>query len=73
MKQKISKILWDFAQCKLSLDEATQRIFDLFVDSLDDEDSEIHKVGKEIAEMSDEELQENAKKIEEMLSKSKRN
>jgi DNA-binding ferritin-like protein (Dps family) len=72
MKQKISKILWDFAQCKLSLDEATQRIFDLFVDSLDDEDSEIHRVGKEIAEMSDEEWKDNAKKIEDMLSRTKK-
>jgi chromosome condensin MukBEF complex kleisin-like MukF subunit len=72
MKQKISKILWDFAQCKLSLDEATQRIFDLFVDLLDDEDSEIHKVGKEIAEMSDKEWEDNAKKIEEMLSRTKK-
>lgn len=31
MKEKINKILWDFAQGKLTHDEATQQVLDLFV------------------------------------------
>jgi hypothetical protein len=30
MKEKINKILWDFAQSKLTHDEATQQVLDLF-------------------------------------------
>lgn len=41
------------------------------IDPLDDEDSEIHKIGREIAEMSDEEFEANCKAISDMLSKSK--
>ena len=43
------------------------------VDPLDDENSEIHKIGREIAEMSDEEFEANCKAIEEMLKGSKGN
>ena len=41
------------------------------IDPLDDEDSEIHKICREIAEMSDEEFKANCKAISDMLSKSK--
>ena len=34
------------------------------VDPLDDENSEIHKIGREIAEMSDEEFESNCKALE---------
>jgi len=30
MKEKINKILWDFAQSKLTHEEATQQVLDLF-------------------------------------------
>ena len=30
MEEKINKILWDFAQGKLTHDEATQQVLDLF-------------------------------------------
>jgi hypothetical protein len=43
------------------------------VDPLDDENSEIHKIGREIAEMSDEEFEANCKAIEKMLKGSKGN
>ena len=43
------------------------------VDTLDDENSEIHKVVREIGEMSDEEFEDNSKAISEMLSRSKGN
>lgn len=43
------------------------------VDPLDDENSEINKIGREIAEMSDEEFDANCKKIEKLLLKSKGN
>lgn len=43
------------------------------VDQLDDEDSDIHKIGREIAEMSDEEFDTNSELIDEMLKGSKSN
>lgn len=43
------------------------------VDPLDDEDSDIHKIGREIAEMSDEEFDTNSELIDEMLKGSKSN
>lgn len=43
------------------------------VDPLDDENSEIHKIGREIAEMSDEEFEANCKALEKMLKGSKGN
>jgi hypothetical protein len=43
------------------------------IDPLDDENSEIHKIGREIAEMSDEEFDNNCKAITDMLSRSKGN
>lgn len=43
------------------------------VDPLDDENSEIHKIGREIAEMSDVEFEANCKAIEKMLKGSKGN
>lgn len=43
------------------------------VDPLDDENSEIHKIGREIAEMSDEEFESNCKALEKMLKGSKGN
>lgn len=43
------------------------------VDPLDDENSEIHKIGKEIAEMLDEEFEANCKALEKMLKGSKGN
>ena len=43
------------------------------VDPLDDENSEIHKIGREIAEMSDEEFEANSKALEKMLKGSKGN
>jgi hypothetical protein len=74
MKKKINEILLDHAKGKLTTDEATQKIFDLLsFDSLDDEDSEIYKIGKEIAEMTDEEFENNSKEIEKMLLRSKNN
>jgi predicted transcriptional regulator len=71
MKEKISEILLNFSEGKLTINEATQQILDLFIDKLDDEDSEIYKLGKEIAEMPIEEFENNCKEIEKMLSKSK--
>lgn len=41
------------------------------VDPLDDENSEINKIGREIAEMSDEEFEANCKPIEKLLKGSK--
>lgn len=43
------------------------------VDPLDYENSEIHKIGREIAEMSDEEFEANCKALEKMLKGSKGN
>jgi hypothetical protein len=73
MKEKISEILLNFSEGKLTINEATRQISDLFIDPLDDEDSEIYKLGKEIAEMPIEEFERNCKMIEEMLSKNNRN
>lgn len=43
------------------------------VDPLDDENSEIHKIGREIAEMSDKEFEANCKAFEKMIKRSKGN
>jgi hypothetical protein len=51
MKEKINKILWDFAQSKLTHDEATQQVLDLFavIKSLPDSD-EIRMKARELDE-----------------------
>lgn len=41
------------------------------IDPLDDENSEIYKIGREIAEMSDEEFEANCKAFEGLINKSK--
>lgn len=43
------------------------------IDPLDDENSEIHKIGREIAEMSDKEFEDNCKAFERLINKSKGN
>jgi hypothetical protein len=43
------------------------------IDPLDDKNSEIHKIGREIAEVPDEEFDNNCKAITDMLSRSKGN
>jgi hypothetical protein len=43
------------------------------IDTLDDESNEIHKIGKEIAEMSDEEFEANTKAISDMFLNSRSN
>lgn len=43
------------------------------IDPLDDENSDISKIGKEIANMTDEEFEENLKKIEGLFKKHKEN
>jgi hypothetical protein len=43
------------------------------IDTFDDENSIINKIGREIAEMSDEEFENNCKEISDMLSRSKGN
>jgi len=69
MKEKVRDILLNFSEGKLTINEATRQILDLFLDPLDDEDSEINKVAKEIAEMPFEEFERNCKEIEKMLSR----
>ena len=68
----------DFERVAIELTKNSKPLTDvsgslLTVDPLDDENSEINKIGREIAEMSDEEFDANCKKIEKLLLKSKGN
>lgn len=79
-KQEIIRIIKKYRDTEY-LDVAADEILRLFdvsgslqaYDPLDDENSEIYKIGREIAEMSDEEFEANCKAISDMLSKSKGN
>lgn len=81
MKEEILDIANKLYHNHLTPETATNLLLDLFavsgslpsVDPLDDENSEIHKIGREIAEMSDEEFDANCKAIEKMLKGSKGN
>jgi len=81
MKKQIENILIKVDEGTMPVQQALSDLLLLFsvsgslpsIDPLDDENSEIHKIGREIAEMSDEEFENNCKKIEKMLSKSKGN
>ena len=68
----------DFERVAIELTKNSKPLTDVSgsfptVDPLDDENSEINKIGREIAEMSDEEFDANCKKIENLLLKSKGN
>lgn len=68
----------DFERVAIELTKNSKPLTDVSgsfptVDPLDDENSEINKIGREIAEMSDEEFDANCKKIEKLLLKSKGN
>lgn len=81
MKRQILEIADELSNDAITVEQAKDLLLRLFgvsgslpsVDPLDDENSEIHKIGREIAEMSDEEFEANCKAIEEMLKGSKGN
>jgi len=79
IREKINKILLDFSQGKLTKDETINQLFEAFSvrgmlpDTLEDENSEIYQIGKEIAEMSEEEFENSCKIIDEILSKANKN
>lgn len=81
MKEEILDIAKKLYHNHLTPELATDLLLRLFdvsgslpsIDTLDDENNEIHKIGREIAEMSDEEFEANCKAISDMLSKSKGN
>jgi|LakMenE01Jun11ns_1017448.scaffolds.fasta_scaffold9382663_1 hypothetical protein len=81
MKEQIENILIKVDEGTMPVQQALSELLLLFsvsgslpsIDPLDDENSEIHKIGREIAEMSDEEFDNNCKAITDMLSRSKGN
>jgi hypothetical protein len=81
MKEQIENILIKVDEGTMPVQQALSELLLLFsvsgslpsIDPLDDENSEIHKIGREIAEMSDEEFENNCKAISDMLSRSKGN
>ncbi len=81
MKEQIENILIKVDEGMMPVQQALSELLLLFsvsgslpsIDPLDDENSEIHKIGREIAEMSDEEFENNCKAISDMLSRSKGN
>ena len=67
IKKQIENLLIKFEDCSQALDELLilfSTIGSSSVDTLDDENSEIYKIGLEIAEMSDEEFETNCKAFE---------
>ena len=80
-RTEVMTILQDYFCRDTPLDVATDSILRLFgvsgslpsFDPLDDENSEIYKIGREIAEMSDEEFEANCKAFEKMIKRSKGN
>lgn len=81
MKEQIENILIKVDEGVVPVQQALSELLLLFsvsgslpsVDPLDDENSEIHKIGREIAEMSDEEFETNCKAFEKMIKLSKGN
>lgn len=81
MEKQIENILIKVDEGTLPVQQALSELLLLFsvsgslpsVDPLDDESSEIHKIGREIAEMSDEEFETNCKAFEKMIKLSKGN
>lgn len=81
MEKQIENILIKVDEGKMPVQQALSELLLLFsvsgslpsVDPLDDESSEIHKIGREIAEMSDEEFETNCKAFEKMIKLSKGN
>jgi len=81
MKEQIENILIKVDEGTMPVQQALSELLLLFsvsgslpsIDPLDDENIEIHKIGREIAEMSDEEFDNNCKAITDILSRSKGN
>lgn len=81
MKEQIENILIKVDEGTMPVQQALSELLRLFivsgslpsVDPLDDENSEIHKIGREIAEMSDKEFEANCKAFEKMIKRSKGN
>jgi hypothetical protein len=81
MEKQIENILIKVDEGTMPVQQALSELLRLFivsgslpsVDPLDDENSEIHKIGREIAEMSDKEFEANCKAFEKMIKRSKGN
>ena len=81
MEKQIENILIKVDEGTMPVQQALSELLRLFivsgslpsVDPLDDENSEIHKIGREIAEMSDKEFEANCKAFEKIIKRSKGN